>query len=138
MRLGDLDELYGIVKLHDIDIIRNNKTASWLLDQILFDIQESPTIDKNQYAQQLEKENLMLKRSREALIHYNKLIDSSLTLATEEKNAAINALTKIIREDCNPCIYCGLDSEKCKGFNPDFCDDFKWKFKMKSVLNEEI
>lgn len=45
MRLGDLDELYGIVKLHDIDIIRNNKTASWLLDQILFDIQESPTID---------------------------------------------------------------------------------------------
>lgn len=45
MRLIDGEELYGIVRLHDVDVVRNSKTASWLLDQILFDICESPTIN---------------------------------------------------------------------------------------------
>ena len=44
MRLIDGEELYGIVKLHDVDVVRSSRTASWLLDQILFDIHESPTI----------------------------------------------------------------------------------------------
>lgn len=44
VRLIDGEELYGIVKLHDVDVVRSSRTASWLLDQILFDIHESPTI----------------------------------------------------------------------------------------------
>ena len=39
----DGNELFGIVKLIDTDIIRGSKTASWLLDQVLFDISSMKT-----------------------------------------------------------------------------------------------
>ena len=41
----DGDELLGIERLLDTDAIRKSKTASWLLDQVLHDIQAMPTID---------------------------------------------------------------------------------------------
>ena len=44
-RLIDADELYSVEKLLDTETIRANKEASWLLDQILFDIKVSPGID---------------------------------------------------------------------------------------------
>lgn len=44
-RAIDGDELLGIERLLDTDAIRKSKTASWLLDQVLHDIQASPTID---------------------------------------------------------------------------------------------
>ena len=45
MRLIDADELYNTEKLLDTDTIRASKEASWLLDQILFDIKVFPDID---------------------------------------------------------------------------------------------
>ena len=40
----DGDELLGITRLLDIDAVRQSKTASWLLDQVLHDIQAMPTL----------------------------------------------------------------------------------------------
>ena len=40
----DGDELLGITRLLDTDAVRQSKTASWLLDQVLHDIQEMPTL----------------------------------------------------------------------------------------------
>lgn len=40
----DGDELLGLVRLLDTDVVRKSKTASWLLDQVLHDIQAMPTL----------------------------------------------------------------------------------------------
>lgn len=40
----DGDELLGITRLLDTDAVRQSKTASWLLDQVLNDIQAMPTL----------------------------------------------------------------------------------------------
>ena len=44
MRAIDGDELLGIERLLDTDVVRQSKTASWLLDQVLHDIQAIPTL----------------------------------------------------------------------------------------------
>ena len=44
MRAIDGDELLGIERLLDTDVVRKSKTASWLLDQVLHDIQAMPTL----------------------------------------------------------------------------------------------
>ena len=41
-RAIDGDELLGIERLLDTGIVRQSKTASWLLDQVLHDIQAMP------------------------------------------------------------------------------------------------
>ena len=40
----DANELLDIERLLDTDVIRKSKTASWLLDQVLHDIQAMPTL----------------------------------------------------------------------------------------------
>lgn len=44
MRAIDGDELLGIERLLDTDVVRQSKTASWLIDQVLHDIQAMPTL----------------------------------------------------------------------------------------------
>ena len=44
MRAIDGDELLGIERLLDTDVVRQSKTASWLLAQVLHDIQAMPTL----------------------------------------------------------------------------------------------
>ena len=43
-RAIDGDELLGIERLLDTDVVRKSKTASWLLDQVLHDIQAMPAL----------------------------------------------------------------------------------------------
>lgn len=43
-RAIDGDELLGIERLLDTGMVRQSKTASWLLDQVLHDIQAMPTL----------------------------------------------------------------------------------------------
>lgn len=43
-RAIDANELLGIERLLDTDVVRKSKTASWLLDQVLHDIQAMPTL----------------------------------------------------------------------------------------------
>lgn len=57
-RAIDGDELLGIERLLDTDVIRKSKTASWLLDQVLHDIQAMPTLT-------LPNEPLTLEQLRE-------------------------------------------------------------------------
>ena len=57
-RAIDGDELLGIERLLDTDVIRKSKTASWLLDQVLHDIQAMPTLA-------LPNETLTLEQLRE-------------------------------------------------------------------------
>ena len=40
----DGEEMLGITRLLDTDVVRQSKTASWLLDQVLHDIQAMPTL----------------------------------------------------------------------------------------------
>lgn len=40
----DANELLGITRLLDTNVVRQSKTASWLLDQVLHDIQAMPTL----------------------------------------------------------------------------------------------
>ena len=40
----DANELLGIERLLDTDVVRQSKTASWLLNQVLHDIQAMPTL----------------------------------------------------------------------------------------------
>ena len=40
----DGEELLGITRLLDTDVVRQSKIASWLLDQVLHDIQAMPTL----------------------------------------------------------------------------------------------
>lgn len=44
MRAIDADELYRIEKLLDTDIVRQDKVALNLLEQVLYDIQHVPTL----------------------------------------------------------------------------------------------
>ena len=54
VRLIDGDELLGITRLLDTDAVRQSKTASWLLDQVLHDIQAMPTLTPPNEALTLE------------------------------------------------------------------------------------
>ena len=38
-------DILGTTRLLDTDIVRQDKTASWLLDQILYDIEHTPAVD---------------------------------------------------------------------------------------------
>lgn len=51
----DGDELLGITRLLDTDAVRQSKTASWLLDQVLHDIQAMPTLTQPNEPLTLEK-----------------------------------------------------------------------------------
>ena len=44
MRPIDGNELLGIERLLNTNVVRQSKTASWLLDQVLHDIQAMPTL----------------------------------------------------------------------------------------------
>ena len=38
-------DILGTTRLLDTDIVRQDKVASWLLDQILYDIEHTPAVD---------------------------------------------------------------------------------------------
>lgn len=54
---------------------------------------------------------------------------AELARVTEERDAAVRAVTKIIKEDCNPCGFCENSGALCGGAHPDFCSTFKWRKK---------
>ena len=62
----DGNELLDIERLLDTDVVRKSKTASWLLDQVLHDIQAMPTltppnVSEDEIAALKEKEMHLLK-----------------------------------------------------------------------------
>lgn len=70
MRIIDGSELYNIEKLLDTEIIQKSPEASWLLSQVLHDIQASPEIDPETLpvVQQLRAELEKVKAERDTLV----------------------------------------------------------------------
>lgn len=50
-----------------------------------------------------------------------------LQRVTAERDRAIRAVTRLVKEDANPCVFCAKGGVKCSGMNPDFCDSFEWR-----------
>lgn len=50
-----------------------------------------------------------------------------LERVTAEREAAIRAVTRLIKEDANPCVFCEKSSKDCGANNPDFCSSFRWR-----------
>lgn len=65
VRLIDANELRGIESLLNTDIIQRSEEASWLMGQILHDIDAMPTVDPETLpiVRDLRKENERLKQS---------------------------------------------------------------------------
>ena len=45
MKLIDGDNLLQVVKLLDTDVLRSSRTASYIFDQIIYDIEHSPEVN---------------------------------------------------------------------------------------------
>lgn len=85
-RAIDGDELLGIERLLDTDVVRQSKTASWLLDQVLHDIQASPTIDPETLpiVRQLREELARVTAERDAAVKDRaELADFELTVCEQ-------------------------------------------------------
>ena len=69
-RLIDGSELYGIESLLNTEIIQNSPEASWLMAQVLHDIQASPTIDPESLpiVRQLREELARVTAERDAAV----------------------------------------------------------------------
>ena len=67
-RAIDGEELLGIERLLDTDVVRKNETASWLLDQVLHDIQAMPTLTPpNEW---VSVEDRLPEKRKDVLVHY--------------------------------------------------------------------
>lgn len=58
------NEFYNIEKLLDTDVVRKSKTASWLMEQFLHDIQEHPAADVAPVVRCRECENTTTYKNR--------------------------------------------------------------------------
>ena len=95
-RLIDANELYGVESLLNTDIVKNSKEASYIISQVLHDIQTIPTIDP---------EDLPIARQlREELVR-----------VTAERDAAVECIASKCRhiEDTERGPYCVLNGEPC-------------------------
>lgn len=64
-RLIDANELYGVESLLNTDIVKNSKEASYIISQVLHDIQTFPTIDPEDLP--------IVRQLREELVQYKDL-----------------------------------------------------------------
>lgn len=103
-RLIDANDLYGVESLLNTDIVQKSETASWLMGQVLHDINASPTIDPEDLpiVQQLRKE---------------------LARVTEERNAAIKVIQR--RAGCFECAV--LERKECSTPLYDHCGKWQWR-----------
>lgn len=94
-RLIDGNELYGIESLLNTDIIRNSKEASWLMSQVLYDIQSMPTIDPETLpiVRQLREELELVTAERDAAIK-----------ELDEVSSAVDNLSDFIDEQIHPIV----------------------------------
>ena len=107
-RLIDANELYGIESLLNTDIVQNSPEASWLMSQVLHDIQASPTIDP---------EALPIVRQLRA----------ELARVTAERNAAVNDLRGCSIESYAECMYCIYRT--AKSFCQNCQEGSEWKYR---------
>lgn len=102
-RLIDANELYGIESLLNTDIVQNSPEASWLMSQVLHDIQASPTIDPEALP--------IVRQMRE-----------ELALITQQRDIYKSVFERITAHgDCNDCE----DVKGCR-FAPGIGEDTRY------------
>lgn len=135
MRAIDGDELLGIERLLDTDVVRQSKTASWLLDQVLHDIQAMPTLTQQNEPLTLEQLREMdgepvwfdtikrwgiVKVNREGIFVVTKSGEYEFGRCKvyrrppeEKKNASPDLISRsaLLRGETEPEIITGSDSE---------------------------
>lgn len=121
-RLIDANELYGIESLLNTDIIRNSKEASWLMSQVLYDIQSMPTINTETLpiVQDLRNGNKRLKavvkvqleQIREKTAEIDELcekvadLDEKMQWVTTERDAAVSDIETAMAYPNDNCQFC--------------------------------
>lgn len=103
IRLIDGNELRGIESLLNTDIIQASKEASWLMTQVLHDIDAMPAIDPETLpiVRELRDENLKTECRADALMAKILVLEENLKQVTAERDAAVRDL--YIAKDCNTC-----------------------------------
>ena len=102
-RLIDANELYGVESLLNTDIVKNSKEASYIISQVLHDIQTIPTIDP---------ETLTIVRQ----------LREELALITHQRDVYKSIFERITAHgDCNDCE----DVKGCK-FAPGIGEDTRY------------
>ena len=108
-RLIDGNELRGIESLLNTDIIQASKEASWLMSQVLYDIDAMPTIDP---------ETLLIVRE----------LREKLEQVTAERNAAVEDLSKRAhRTTCKHGEHCDYVSVITGMPDCHACDEWEWR-----------
>lgn len=110
-RLIDANELYGVESLLNTDIVKNSKEASYIISQVLHDIQTIPTIDP---------ETLPIVRQ----------LREELEKVTAERDAAIKTIFEW--SGCAECKQWDGENEWCKKHDReadscDGCDTPEWR-----------
>ena len=107
-RLIDANELYGVESLLNTDIVKNSKEASYIISQVLHDIQTFPTIDP---------ETLPIVRQ----------LREELAKVTAERDAAVKDLRECVIEGYAECMYCRYKT--ARSFCWDCTDGSNWAYR---------
>lgn len=103
MRIIDGSELYNIEKMLDTEIVKKSPEASWLLSQVLHDIQASPEIDQESLpvvqqlraeVEQLEKSRAMWRNRTRKLLANARETESEM----EKVNAELDDVLKLLND----------------------------------------
>lgn len=147
MRLIDGEELYNIEKLLDTNIIQRSPEASFLISQVLHDIQASPTIDPETLpiVQELRKQLAQVTAERDALKSNPPVeiksdafeLAMKLAQVTTERNKALFDIPK-------NCFTCSQKNNlDCKGDKRyrafgfcENCEHWEWRGKQEMKDNE--
>lgn len=111
IRLIDGNELRGIESLLNTDIIQSRKEASWLMSQVLHDIDATPTIDPETLS--------IVRELREKLERVTAERDALAANSRPAVHGAWKTKKIMIRTPAAKnyvCSVCGED-----GFNTNFC-----------------
>lgn len=115
IRLIDGNELRGIESLLNTDIIQSSKEASWLLSQVLYDVDAMTTIDPETLpiVRELRAKISSLNAGIENLSYVAKKayeqrddIKNELERVTAERDAAVSDLENIMAYNSDTCQLC--------------------------------
>ena len=115
-RAIDGDELLGITRLLDTDVVRQSKTASWLLDQVLHDIQAMPTLTPPNEPRMINADKLAKRIAGHSNYHGDSILAAIYCAAEgKENDVPIRPIETPPNEPltCEGCVYENNEHEEC-------------------------
>ena len=101
----DGNELLGIERLLDTDVVRQSKTASWLLDQVLHDIQTMPTLTPPNEPRMINADKLAKRIAGHSNYHGDSILAAIYCAAEGKEN---DVPIRPIETPPNEPLTCGL------------------------------